>query len=428
MTFIADLHLHSSYARATSKELNFENLTHWAKLKGIDLLSSSDFTHPAWFRETCAKLRAVEVEDESEGTLYEFNGLKFVLGTEVNCTYRQGNKSRRLHILIFAPSLAAVEKINRALAARGNLESDGRPTLGISARDLTGLLLEIDPRCIIVPAHIWTPWFSVYGSKGGFDSLEECFQDMSKYIHAVETGLSSDPAMNWRVRELDDRTIVSFSDAHSLPKMGRELTVFQGDLTYRGLKDALEHQKVEHTIEFFPEEGRYHFSGHRACGVRQSPEDTRREGSTCPGCGRELTLGVLHRVEGLADREVAPQTDEEGYIRWGEARPPFRRMVPLQEVLAESLGVGTGTKGVQSEYAKLVAQFGNELAVLMNVGAEEIAGVSGGRVAEGVMRARRGDILVDPGYDGVYGSVSIWPRGEEAADRRQLGLFDSPLI
>ncbi len=266
MSYVADLHIHSPYARGTSGQLTFDNLARWAKLKGIDLLASGDFTHPLWLRETRKKLREV-----GDGT-FEHDGVSFVLGTEVNCVSDMEGRHRRVHILVFAPSLQAVDRINRAFDSWGKLHSDGRPTLQASPRGLLRVLLDIDSRCMVIPAHLWTPWFGLYGSRSGFDSLEECFGDLAGHVYAVETGLSSDPAMNWRVPSLDGVSIVSFSDAHSLPKLGRELTVLPGVPSYEGLADALKTRSVEHTIEFFPQEGKYHYSGHRKCGVRYSPD------------------------------------------------------------------------------------------------------------------------------------------------------------
>ena len=300
MTYVADLHIHSYFARATSRKLTFENLASWAKIKGIDLLATADFTHPVWFDETRRKLR------ETGDGLFELDGVRFVLGTEVNCSAPQGERHRRIHLLVFAPTLEAVEGINAALAAYGVLHSDGRPTIRMAPRDLLSLLLEIDNRCLVIPAHAWTPWFGLYGSKSGFDSIEECFGDTAGYVYAVETGLSSDPAMNWRVPELDGRSIVSFSDAHSLPKLGRELTVFHGELSYDGLVDSLKRQDIAYTVEFFPEEGKYHYSGHRKCGVRYSPSDVAANGTICLACGRR------RRPRGLAvSREAGENADQE---------------------------------------------------------------------------------------------------------------------
>ena len=407
MTYTADLHIHSSYAYATSPSLNFENLARWARLKGIDLLASADFTQPEWFAESKAKL------SETGDGLYEYGGVKFVLGTEVNCTSKVGGRSRRVHILIFAPSLSSVSRINATLKRRGaKLDGDGRPTLSMSPRDLLEMLLEIDPRCIMIPAHAWTPWFGIFGSKSGFDSLEECFGDLTPHIHAIETGLSSDPAMCWRVPELDDVSIVSFSDAHSLPRLARELTVFNGAPGYDRLAKALRTQDIAYTIEFFPEEGKYHQSGHRKCGVRLTPDEVNERGSACPVCKRPVTLGVEQRVEELARREHVGRKDRDGLMRSLTARPPFKSLVSLQQILSEAMSVGPNTKRVQRGYTSLVEQFGTELNVLLDVPTGEIASALpryGQSVAEGVKKVRTGDIHIVPGFDGQYGTVKVWP-------------------
>ena len=405
MAFVADLHFHSSYAMATSRELNLENLSRWAKIKGIDLLASADFTHPTWFQETRDKLR-----DSGDG-LYEYKGVKFVLGTEVNCAAYQGGKHRRIHLLVFAPSLDTVARINAALANKGNLNGDARPTLHISATDLVSTLLELDSRCLVVPAHAWTPWFGIFGSKSGFDSLEECFGDTAGSIYAIETGLSSDPAMNWMIPELDSRSLVSFSDAHSLPKLGRELTIFDGELSYQGLSDALKSQSISYTVEFFPQEGKYHLSGHRKCGVRYYPSEVESHGSRCPVCRRPMTLGVMQRVTELADRQVATWTDADGFTRADNNRPPFKRLLALESIIAQALHAGIKTKKVQTEYSRLTTEFSSELEVLTSAPLSDIAKVSGEQVAEAVARVRNGDLTIEPGYDGLYGAVKVWPDG-----------------
>ena len=408
MTYAADLHTHSPYARGTSSRLTFENLARWARFKGIDLLSSGDFTHPEWLLETRRKLR------ETGKGLFELDGVYFTLGTEVNCVAEQGGRSRRVHMLVFVPSLQSVERINTALAARGNLRADGRPTLRMTPRELLSTLLDIDGRSLVIPAHLWTPWFGLYGSKSGFDSLEECFGDMAGHIYAIETGLSSDPAMNWRVASLESVSIVSFSDAHSLPKLGRELTVLPGEPSYDGLVDSLMTQGIDHTIEFFPEEGKYHYSGHRKCGLRRSPAEVNGEGTRCPKCGGRLTLGVMQRVEELADRDVRTWRDDKGFVRSENGRPPFRTLIALQQIIAEALHCGPSTKRAQDAYFKLVSEFGNELAVLTETTRSEIDRLSGERVAEGVIRARAGDISIEPGYDGLYGTVKVFSDNDGA--------------
>ena len=414
MHYTADLHIHSRYARGTSPQLTLEGLASWAAIKGIDLLATGDFTHPQWLAELRAKLTqepdglfALTVAPESESP-----AVRFLLGTEVSCVYTQSGRSRRVHLLVYAPGFDAADQICRALSGWGELASDGRPTLSLPARDLVEAVLEADPNCMVVPAHVWTPWYSVYGSIGGFDSLEECFMDMLPHLFAVETGLSSDPAMNWRVPELDKMSIVSFSDAHSLNRLGREVTMMKGEMSYEGVLLAMKEGRIAYTVEFHPAEGKYHFDGHRQCGVRQAPQESFMQGGRCPRCGRRLTLGVAHRLERLAGREAREEQSEDGYVVDRAAtRPPFRRLVPLQEVLAEALERGTQTKGVQAVYHRLVQELGPELSILQDVPLERVAWSAGERVAEGVGRVRDGLVEVEPGYDGVYGTVHIWPEG-----------------
>ncbi len=413
MSYSADLHIHSSYAYATSPRLDFDNLARWAKLKGIDVLASADFTHPEWFAESKAKL-----SETGEG-LYEYRGVKFILGTEVSCVARVGGRARRVHMLVLAPSLSAVGEINDALERRGaKLEGDGRPTLKMSPRDFLELVLGIEPRCIAIPAHAWTPWFGIFGSKSGFDSLEECFGDLTPLIHAIETGLSSDPSMCWRAPELDSVSIVSFSDAHSLPKLARELTVFNGSPSYDALAESLSAQDIAYTIEFFPEEGKYHHSGHRKCGVSLTPAEVRENGVACPACGRPITLGVMQRVEELARRDACALRGEDGLIRSPDGRPPYRSLISLQQILSEAMGVGVNAKRVQVSYLSLVENFGGELAILLDVPSDEVATAAppqyGQRIAEGLERIRAGDVHITPGFDGQYGTVKVW--NEEASD------------
>ena len=402
MTYVADLHLHSRYAMGTSSRLSFESLAGWARRKGVDLLASADFTHPAWFEETRAKLR-----DDGDG-LFTYDGVRFALGTELSCVAPQGGRSRRVHVLAFAPGFEAVSRINARLADYGRLDADGRPVLRMTPRELLLTLLDADPRCMLIPAHAWTPWYGVYGSKSGFDSLEECFGDAAGHVHAIETGLSSDPAMNWQVPELDSRAIVSFSDAHSPQKMGRELTVFGGAPSYDGLAEALRSQRIEYTVEFYPEEGKYHHSGHRKCGVSLSPRDVGINGTRCPVCGRPLTLGVLQRVEELGTAAANAGPGADGLVRSDSGRPPFRNLVGLAEILSQALGVGANTKTVRVCYDRLVSEVGSELAVLVDATPDDLERIAGERVAEGVGRVRSGDLTIEPGYDGRYGSVRIW--------------------
>lgn len=403
MPYFADLHLHSPYAYATSKSLTLENLAAWARLKGLDLLATGDFTHPVWFGELQEKL---EPAAEAEG-LYQFGGVKFVLGTEVSCVYNQAGRHRRIHILLFAPSLETAAKLTGALAVYGKLDLDGRPTLGISARDLAELVLGVNPECLVIPAHAWTPWYGVFGSKSGFDSLSQCFLDMTPAIQAIETGLSSDPAMNWGVDELSDIAILSFSDAHSLPKLSREATAFNGPMTFNGLTNAIDRNDVAFTVEFYPEEGKYHYDGHRKCGVSRAPDLSDPDFETCPVCSRPLTLGVLHRVKALSRRGVEAHFWEDGFIRSPEGRPPFIRLVPLQELVAQVFGRGIGTRTVQTTYMKIVRELGGELDVLISGSFQDIEAAAGSGIAEAVLHSRAGEVQVEPGYDGVFGKISL---------------------
>ena len=407
--FTADLHIHSRYAYACSKNLTLENLAVGAKTKGIDMLATGDFTHPAWLGELESNL--VEVDC---GT-YSYEGVNFVLGTEVSCIYRQGGRSRRLHLLVFLSSLEVVRKFNEGLAKRGaRLEGDGRPTVALSAADLTLLAMDLDSDAVVIPAHIWTPWYGMLGSVSGFDSLEECFGNADSLVRAVETGLSSDPAMNWGIPDLDGRAIVSFSDAHSLPNLGRELTVFAGKPTYHGFKEGIEGEGISYTVEFYPEEGKYHHNGHRNCGVRQSPAETAMQGDRrCPVCGRTMTLGVLHRVASLSTvpsgfGKAEPTGAPDNFIRSSDGRAPFLRLVPLEELLSETLGVGRRTKRVGNLYQKLCGELGGELAVLAWAEVEEIEKVAGEEVGQAILNARTGNVVAEPGYDGKYGTIRVW--------------------
>ena len=400
LRYAADLHVHSPHSRATSSQLTLPNLAQWARLKGIDLLATGDFTHPAWL----AELRDNLVES-AEG-LYAYDGVSFVLGSEVACVAAQGGRNRRVHVLIFAPGLDTAERVNTALAPHGALDSDGRPTLRLTPRDLLHLLLDVDERCLLLPAHVWTPWFGVYGSKSGFDSLAECFGDDAPRILAVETGLSADPAMCWRMAELDDVAIVSFSDAHSLPNLARELTVFDGELSYGGLVESMRTQSIAYTVEFFPEEGKYYHSGHRKCGVRLTPSEAERHRERCPSCGRKLTLGVSQRLERLATRCSAALERKDGLVGGDGGRPPFRSLIALRTLIAENMGLGVNTKSVGAEYMRLVGEFGSELALLVHAPVDELVLAAGERLAQAVENVRLGRVGLEPGYDGVYGRVS----------------------
>ena len=433
MKAIADFHLHGKYSRAVSRQMVVGEIARWARIKGIDLVAAPDWTHPLFFKELRNDL--VEVASGVFACRKDRNGPGFILVTEISSIYSQGGRGRRIHNLVMAPSFKVVERINASLRSQGaNLLSDGRPIVKLSARELVELVMEADKNCLVIPAHVWTPWFSLYGSRSGFDSLDECYGRFGRYIYGIETGLSSDPAMNWRLAELDKRSIVSFSDAHSPAKIGREATVFQVKkqkvkskkdslkvrINYADIIGAIKQDnesdwEIGHTIEFYPEEGKYHYTGHRKCGVVHSPEQTQKLGRTCPVCGKELTIGVMHRVEELASRsegEVAGDLVKIGSHleaqKWRH-RPAFVMMVPLAEVIAESLGMGVNSQAVQKQYDRLTGQLLSEFNVLVKAELSDIRKIAGERVAEALGRVRRGDLVIDPGFDGVFGRVNIWP-------------------
>lgn len=412
MKFTADLHLHSKYSRATSKDLDIEHLTQWASKKGIDLLGTADFTHHLWLEELKSKL-----EPTGSG-LFVHKGMYFMLTCEISNIYSKKAKNYRIHTVICAPSFKTVDKIIEALSARGcNLNSDGRPILGMDVKDTCRLILDIDENCFIIPAHVWTPWFSVFGSKSGFDSIEECFEELSDKIYCLETGLSSDPAMNWRLSRLDRYTLISNSDAHSPSKIGRECNVFNCELTYAGIIDTLKRKdqnRFLYTVEFYPEEGKYHYDGHRLCHVSLSPEESKKHNNLCPQCHRPLTLGVMYRVDELADR---PQGFKPKNVI------PFVNRIPLEEIIAEAKGVGVSSRAVQAEYESIIHQWGNELSVLSDISRQDLEKSTSRRVVEGIMRVREGRVHIVPGYDGEYGKIRIFAENENLSGEEQLSLF-----
>lgn len=410
MSFIADFHIHSRYSRATSKDMDAANLTKWAKIKGISMLGTGDFTHPLWLSELKKNL------EEVERGVYSHNGILFVLTTEVSNIYFKAGRTRKVHNMIFAPGLDVAGEINRALSEYGNLESDGRPILSLDCVKMVKMLSAIDPEIFFVPGHAWTPHFSIFGSNSGFDSPEECFEEELPKVFSVETGLSSDPAMNWRWSKLDRFCLISNSDAHSPAKIGREANVFAGKINYKDLIDILKKKdktRFLYTIEFFPEEGKYHWDGHRACNTRLSPKESTKTNNICPVCGKKVTVGVMHRLEDLADRP-------EGFV--DAKSPSFKSLVPLPEIIGDALGVSPDSVKVDREYQQLIKNFGNEFNILIEMDEKELRSKCPAKIANGIMNVRRGNLTIEPGYDGEYGKVSVFKAGDEAPEK-QLSFF-----
>jgi len=426
MKFIADLHLHSRYSRATSRDMDVETLSLWAKRKGLKVLGTGDFTHPLHLLDLEAKLRPLGnglfvLKEEGENTA----GTHFLLTAEVSNMFTKRGKGRRVHTLIFAPSFEVVERINAKLGKYGKISSDGRPIFGFPAKDLLRIVLDISPDCLLIPAHAWTPWFSIFGANSGFDSLAECFEEETKHIPAIETGLSSDPEMNWRLTALDEVTLLSNSDAHSPSRIGREANIFNCDLSYAAMAGAIRQKdprKILYTIEFFPEEGKYHFDGHRNCGILFAPRETKKHHGTCPVCGKRLTVGVMNRVEELADRP-------EGAV--SPKAIPALHMVPLEEIIADALGVGTNASSVEREYLRLIERGGSEFDILLELSPEELSSFTPPLILEGILRVRAGRLKIIPGYDGVFGKIQIFtpeertkgPTQAESKEATQMKLF-----
>lgn len=414
MKIVADLHIHSKYSRAVSKEMTLENIDAWAEKKGIDVMGTGDFTHPAWFQDIKTKLQPAE---EGLFKLNSKSSTRFILSAEIACIYSKGGRVRRLHHIIFSPTIEMVEKINKKLSEIGNLKSDGRPMLGLDSKKLLEIILLADERCVLIPAHAWTPWFSIFGSMSGFDSIEECFDDLSPHIFAIETGLSSDPPMNWRVPSLNTISLVSNSDAHSLRKLGREANVFDCELSYDGIISVIKKTepacrqagKFLYTVEFFPEEGKYHFDGHRDCKISFLPKETKKHNGLCPKCGKKLTIGVLNRVDQLALRQVRQAHCKQSQSKTKKIEQvPFKNLIPLNEIIANAKNRGVQTKGVRAVYDKLIENFDSEFSILLDVPIEKISEIADAKIAEGVRRVRAGQVKIKAGYDGEYGKISIF--------------------
>jgi DNA helicase-2/ATP-dependent DNA helicase PcrA len=411
MRIIADFHIHSKFSRAVSQQMIIENIGAWAEKKGITVMGTGDFTHPIWFNEIKTKLKPAE-----DGLYILKNGgeTRFILTTEISSIYSKGGKVRKIHNLIFAPSIEAVEKINTKLGWIGNLKSDGRPILGLDSKELAKIVFEADERCVLIPAHAWTPWFSVFGSMSGFNSLEECFEELTPKIFAIETGLSSDPLMNWRLSKLDNISLISNSDSHSLQKIGREANVFDCEISYDAIIDAIksrDQKKFLHTIEFFPEEGKYHYDGHRVCNISFSPEESKKHNNLCPVCNKKLTIGVLNRVEELADRPGG-----EGK----SGRVPYKSLIPLDEIIADVLGVGKVSKKVLDMYERAIKELGNEFKILLDLDYEKISGFNK-NLAEAIINVREGKVKVIPGFDGEFGKISVFKNSSK--EEKQTSLF-----
>lgn len=408
MKMIADLHIHSRFSMATSKEGTPENLDFWARKKGISLIGTGDFTHPVWREELKERLVSegnglYRLRDEyvkEESRKFPGEGTRFVVSGEISSIYKKNGKTRKVHNVILLPGLEAADAMAQRLEKIGNIHSDGRPILGLDSHDLLEMMLDVCPEGILIPAHIWTPHFSVLGAKSGFDSVEECFEELAPYIHALETGLSSDPAMNWRISKLDRYQLVSNSDAHSPSKLGREANLLDIDCSYEGLYRAIQTgEGLEGTVEFFPEEGKYHFDGHRKCGVSLSPVEAERLGGICPVCGKKLTMGVDYRVEQLADRA-------EGFVKKDGKK--YESLVPLPEVISTCMGYSAASKKVQGCFEQMIQTLGTEFDILRNVPSEDIKSCAGERIAEGIENVRTGNVKRIPGYDGEYGKIELF--------------------
>ncbi len=421
MEKILDLHTHSRYSRSCSKDLIFPNIAKTCEIRGIDILSTGDFTHPKWFSDIKELLK-----ENNEGMYVLKDGTsktQFLIGTEVASIKKHKDKTRRVHHLIFAPNIEVADKFNHYLDSHGfNLKSDGRPILGITSKEILEIMLSIDPRMVMIPAHAWTPWFGIFGSKGGYSSLEEAYDELATHIFSIETGLSSDPAMNWRVSALDRISLISNSDAHSPAKLGREANIFgfehESDITYNEIMRILregDRKKFMSTIEFYPEEGKYHYDGHATCLFSCTPEQTKKYNGRCPKCKKPLVIGVMNRVDELADRTEAQARAE-------KSRIPYKNLVPLVEIISGTLGVGVSTKSVKKVYDHMIHTLGNEFHILLRVHIADIEKSISKDMAEAIERVRTGNIFIQPGYDGIFGVVKVFTEKENQKKNLQMGF------
>jgi uncharacterized protein (TIGR00375 family) len=407
MQFV-DLHIHSKYSRACSKNISLQTLSENAKTKGLTVLGTGDFAHPEWNKELKNNL-------SESGGIYEYNNMKFILSNEISLMYKQGGKGRRIHHILLAPDFEISDQIIEFLGSKGRLDYDGRPIFGFSSIELVENMMSISKDIMVIPAHAWTPWFGIFGSFSGFDSLKECFGEKTKYINAIETGLSSDPSMNWRLSELDNISLVSFSDAHSYypHRIGRECCVFDVNPTYEDITNSIKTRKnFLYTMEFFPEEGKYHYDGHRNCNFSCRPEETKRLKNKCPKCGNSLTVGVLSRVDQLADRH-------EGFVPKNPVR--YKSMVPLSELISSVTGTGVFTKKVWSIYSLLIENFGSEFNIMFSAEPKTLSKIVDEKITSAIIKSRLGKIKMKPGYDGVYGELVI--DNKESVDEKGLKKF-----
>ncbi len=423
MKFIADFHVHSHFSRATSKDMRPGDIWKWAQLKGVRVIGTGDFTHPKWLKELDEKLEpggdglfALRKEHRTEEVpLSCRTDVRFILSAEISCIYSKNGKTRKIHSIILAPDFADAARLNLALSRIGNLHSDGRPILGLDAKELLKITLDASPEAMLIPAHAWTPHFSVFGAASGFDAMEECFEDLTPHIHAIETGLSSDPRMNWRISALDGLTLVSNSDAHSAAKIGREANVLDTDISFPSIIKAIKTRKgFLGTIEFFPEEGKYHYDGHRDCGVCFTPKETIHHNYLCPVCNKKLTVGVMHRIEKLADRDYGFRP---------EGSPSFMSIVPLPEIIAEGLKCGVNTKRVESLYFRLLEKLGSEFTILLRSPLDDIERASTPLIREAISRMRAGNVNIAPGYDGEFGKIRIFKDAERKEIKGRMKLL-----